>query len=125
MLLIETFMLDPAKLATNWVRASGNSSFRRAEAFSDGVFGGIARQVWSSPPTIPSRRFDARALRCATPARYAPGEHRSPFSWRLRDRLQALRGEDPCDCPSVRKAKLMIRRRDGAKLLDRLDKQVA
>src|SRR5436190_10599569 len=29
MLLIETFMLDPAKLATNWVRASGRSRRRR------------------------------------------------------------------------------------------------
>jgi hypothetical protein len=45
MLLIETFIADPAKLATNWVRASGNSSFRRAEASSEGVGADIARPV--------------------------------------------------------------------------------
>ena len=38
MLLIETFMLEPAKLATNCVSASGNMSLRLADALR-GVVG--------------------------------------------------------------------------------------
>jgi len=56
MLLIETFMLDPAKLATNCVSANGNMSLRLAEALR-------------------------RAVRCDIPASIAePADVRGPQS---------------------------------------------
>ena len=63
MLLIATFMFEPAKLATNWVRASGASSRRPAARFaSTGVAASAAgsagvaltpRWALGLPPSLP------------------------------------------------------------------------
>jgi MFS family permease len=45
MLVIETFILDPAKLATNWVSARGNISLRLAAALRGAIPGGIRGSI--------------------------------------------------------------------------------
>ena len=78
MLLIETFMLEPAKLATNCVSANGNMSLRLAAA-PRGVLGCDTRQV---SPGLPTSEADTTPV--AEDARIAAGLWTRPIGSVLR-----------------------------------------